>query len=335
MKTQMLFLLILSFVLPVQAADHAEELWQKLKTDFENKPQFFNHTVNDFRDGITSPFMNKYDNPANNARPLTARQLVKLPDAEFLDLAIFKLALTGRERLLKAGKIKNHPLLAVVDFSKKSNFRRLYVFDIQKAEVLFNTWTSHAANSDTDNDGFADSFSNVAGSETSSVGFMASDVTYSGNYGYSLRFKGLDPKLNSNIFARAMVMHGFGGLDANQASGGSVGTSAGCWMISYNDSGRFWGLEDRPMLELVIDTLKKGSLIFTYTDEVAKDGSDLIFQSTWIKKTDVPAVEEEEEEKEEEPREEVGSAVPYQDNFDPNKEVVSHRPTEILNARIK
>ena len=53
-------------------------------------------------------------------------------------------------------------------------------------------------------------------------------------------------------------------------------------MFSTNESGRFWGMEDKSMNEIVINKLKKGALVFVYTDQ------ELIYKSTWIKKTDLP-----------------------------------------------
>lgn len=159
--------------------------------------------------------------------------------------------------------------------------------DLQKGEVLVNTYTSHAYSTDRDGDGYADNFSNVSGSEKSSVGFMSSDVTYYGSYGYFLRLRGHDPKLNSNVMTRAVVVHGYGGMDVNQASWGSIATSQGCLMFSTNESGRFWGMEDMSMLQIVIGILKPGSLIFSYTDQ------DDLKLSEWIKVSDVPVEEPE------------------------------------------
>lgn len=341
---------MISAVTPVFARDALDELYDKLQRDFDSKPHFFNKSINDFRDGIESPFIKPYfkEYAANNARPLTPTQISKLPEGYFLEKEPFFLAMAGRERLLKAGKIKNHPILAVVDFSRHARNRRLFIMDIHKGEVLINTYTSHAAKTDSDRDGYADTFSNQAGSNLSSLGFMSSDVTYSGNYGYSLRMRGHDPLLNSNVFSRAVVVHGFGGLGPHDASWGSMSTSEGCLMISTNESGRFWGMEDKSMLDLVIKTLKPGSLIFTYDYENPE-----LFKSTWIKKSDIPevVVEEEpvpedpkpEEPKPEEPKPqdpEVGKpAQPVEvepvNEYNEEEVVVSHLPgrSKILPAR--
>lgn len=357
MRLKFLLLTFLCSVSSAYAVDALDDLYEKLQRDFDSKPHFFNSSINDFRDGVMSPFIAALygkDEPINNAKPIHPSQLAKLPDGRFLDKAPFYLAMKGRERLLKAGKIKNHPILAVADFSRHSKARRLFIMDIAKGEVLMNTYTSHAYKSDADKDGYAETFSNVSGSNLSSLGFMSSDVTYYGNYGYSLRLKGHDPVLNSNVFSRAMVFHGFGGMSPQEAAWGGVATSEGCYMISTSDSGRFWGMEDKPLLELVIKILKPGSLVFTYIDE-----SDELFKSTWIKKTDIPAEVVEEEPAEEEPAPvpapepekpkpvpvpEVSAPapqptapveVPYEQEENSEEEVVEHRPGrgKILNAR--
>ena len=285
MKLKNILYFVSLMISQAYADDHIDDLWERLNTDFESKPQFFNTTVNDERNGVMSDFIpilfKEY--ASNNALPLSAKQLAQLPEARFLDKTPFRLAMAGRERLLKAGKIKNFPLLAVTDFSKHSRFRRFFILDVEKGEVLLNTWTSHAFNSDANLDGLADAFSNVSGSQMSSVGFMMTDVQYKGAYGLSLRLKGLDQKLNSNVFSRAVVIHGFGGMGAHEASRGNLSYSEGCLMFSTNESGRFTGMEDKSLVELVIKTLKSGALLFNYTDQ-----GETIFQSSWIKKTDVP-----------------------------------------------
>lgn len=328
MAFKLLLLTFLCSVTSAFAADALDDLYEKLERDFDSKPYFFNAAINDFRDGVQSQWLNALygeGHPYNNARSIHPNQLAKLPDGRFLDKAPFFLAMKGRERLLNAKKIKNHPILAIVDFSRRHNQRRLFIMDIEKGEVLMNTYTSHAYDSDTDRDGFADSFSNVSGSNKSSLGFMSTDVTYYGQWGYSLRLKGHDPILNSNVFSRAVVVHGFGGMSPNEASSGGMGTSQGCIMVSNTDSGRFWGMEDKSMLELVIGELKAGSLVFSYIDE------EELFKSTWIKKSDIPA----EVDKEEEPKTRPVEVQYEQEENTTEEEVSSHLPgrSRILNVK--
>ena len=311
-------LLVLIFVLsagPAFAVGPVEGMWLKLKQDFNSKTYFFNSDINENRTGVKSLFIDELfgEYAFNNAQPLSSAQLATLPEGRFVGLIPFTLAMAGRDRLIKAGKIKSNSLLAIADFSKNSRQRRFYILDVESGTVLINTWVSHATNSDEDEDGVPELFSNVSGSEKSSAGFMTTGVTYTGTYGFSRRLIGLDPALNSNTLARAVVMHGFGGLGAHQASLGNVATSQGCLMFSKNESGLFWGMEDKSMVELVINTMKTGSLIFTYTDLGKTEEQPLIFKSTWIKKTDLPAAEKD-----------TGREVPVEETYDPEEEVVSH-----------
>ena len=284
MKLKTILYFVSLLVSQAYAADHIDDLWERLNTDFESKPHFFNATVNEERNGVMSDFIpilfKEY--AFNNALPLSAKQLAQLPEAGFLDKTPFRLAMAGRERLVKAGKIKKKSLLAITDFSKHSRFRRFYILDVEKGEVLLNTWTSHGFKSDTNLDGLADAFSNLSGSQMSSVGFMVSEVQYKGSYGLSLKLRGLDPKLNSNVSSRAIVIHGYGGMGAHEASRGNLSYSEGCLMFSTNESGRFSGMEDKSLVELVIKTLGRGALLFNHTNL-----SDTIYQSSWIKKNDV------------------------------------------------
>jgi hypothetical protein len=145
-----------------------------------------------------------------------------------------------------------------------------------------------------DRDGLAETFSNVSGSNLTSLGFTVTDaVPYTGQWGYSLRMRGLDPKLNSNVYSRKVVIHGWGTMGAHEASWGKTATSMGCLMISMMESGRFWGMSDRPLHELVINKVKGGALVFTYSDV---DEDNLILQSEWIKRSDIPGEETTEEE---------------------------------------
>lgn len=285
----MRFILLFLMTLSMAYGQTVDELWSTLKDEFESREEFFNFSINRHRDNVMSPFMNTLfkDLAMNNARPLTNQQIQSLPDAEFVSREIFHLAMKGRERLLKAKQIKNHPLVVIADFSQSSRNRRLYIIDLVKKKTLINTWVSHAYNSDEDHDGYADKFGNISGSELSSLGFMTTAETYYGQWGYSLRIKGLDPKLNSKVYSRAVVFHGDGSMGAHQASWGRSSSSLGCPMISMSESGKFWGMEDNPLHQIVIDTIKSGAMVFFYSD-IEEQGLRTVFQSNWIKESDLP-----------------------------------------------
>ncbi len=113
----------------------------------------------------------------------------------------FRQAVAGYNRI--QGKKK--PILTLIDFSKPSTEKRLYVFDIDKKELLYSSVVSHGKNS---GENYATSFSNQTGSYKSSLGFYLTENTYQGKNGYSLILNGLEKGINDKAKERAIVMHG-------------------------------------------------------------------------------------------------------------------------------
>ncbi len=144
-----------------------------------------------------------------------------------------------------ASKIKNKDYLSVIDFRQFSGNKRFYIINMKTGEV----WAirvAHGKGSDPDHDGYANSFSNVSGSNASSVGFYMTSDTYSGGHGYSLLLDGVS-STNSNARSRAIVVHG-----ADYVSEANViqGRSWGCPAVA---------MENRTKL---IDMIKGGSVIY-------------------------------------------------------------------------
>jgi hypothetical protein len=115
----------------------------------------------------------------------------------------FAKAVNGYNKLKSQGKIKKE-MLTVIDFSKSSNTKRLWIIDMNTNTVLYNTLVSHGRNSGNE---FATTFSNEASSNKSSLGFYATGELYKGKHGESLRLDGLEKGINNNARARAIVMH--------------------------------------------------------------------------------------------------------------------------------
>src|SRR5581483_10621845 len=105
----------------------------------------------------------------------------------------FDYAMKGYSYLLSLGKITNDETLSIIDFSLPSYAKRLFVIDVKKGKVLFNTYVSHGRNSGT---AMATEFSNDPQSFKSSLGFYITSDTYNGKHGYSLRLKGEEPGIN-------------------------------------------------------------------------------------------------------------------------------------------
>ena len=116
----------------------------------------------------------------------------------------FNLALNGFYLLKEKGLIQKN-IITVVDFSLSSNTKRLWVIDLEKNIILFQTLVAHGRNTGEE---FAKEFSNQAESFKSSIGFYATGEIYNGKHGSSLKLDGLEKGLNDNARERAVVIHG-------------------------------------------------------------------------------------------------------------------------------
>lgn len=141
-------------------------------------------------------------------------------------------------------------ILTIVDYSKPSNEKRLWVVDVKNDKVLYSTYVAHGSGS-----GYlyANRFSNKTNSHQSSLGLFETEQTYSGSVGYALRLKGLDAGYNDHALSRAIVVHGAEYADPEFIDKyGRLGRSQGCFALPEND---FHG---------VIDTIQDHTLIFAY-----------------------------------------------------------------------
>lgn len=152
-------------------------------------------------------------------------------------------------------KIKNRKrdVLTLIDFSKPSTEKRLFVIDMQARKLLFATVVSHGKNS---GDKYATSFSNESGSHKSSLGFYLTEDTYRGRNGYSLILNGLEKGINDNAKERAIVVHGAAYSNPSIIqSCGRLGRSFGCPAVPQTLS--------RP----IIDAIKGGSVLYIYAPQ--------------------------------------------------------------------
>lgn len=123
-------------------------------------------------------------------------------------------------------KSKNKDILTVIDFSKPSTEKRMFVIDLKNKKVLYSTVVSHGKNSGSN---YATSFSNVSGSYQSSLGFYVTENVYMGKNGYSLVLNGLEKGINDKAKERAIVVHGAKYANPSTiASSGRLGRSLGC-----------------------------------------------------------------------------------------------------------
>jgi len=176
---------------------------------------------------------------------------------------VFDMALKGFNKLEEEGKIPNADKITIVDFSQPSSQKRLYVIDLDKKEILFQSLVSHGRGT---GELWAKSFSNQASSYKSSPGFYVTEETYTGHNGYSLRLDGLEKGINDNARNRSIVMHGAPYVSESAIQSlGFLGRSQGCPAIPL------------ALHKPIINTIKDGTCLFIYTpDESYVDHSELL-----------------------------------------------------------
>lgn len=186
--------------------------------------------------------------PKRREPDLAARLAALAPEA---DPQVIRLALQAQSCAVSTEHIADQvERLAVIDYSRPSTQRRLWVFDLVRERLLYREYVAHGRNTGGD---IATRFSNDEGSLQSSLGLFLTAGTYQGENGYSLRMDGLEPGINDRARARAIVMHGAWYVDPVQARAqGRLGRSLGCPAL-------------RPdIAHAVIDALKQGQMVFAY-----------------------------------------------------------------------
>lgn len=170
--------------------------------------------------------------------------------ANNIDTNILRLSLIAYQKAEKGGIAIKQQLLTVIDYSKPSTTKRLWVFDLKNNKTIFNTWVSHGRNSG----GIVPtSFSNNVGSLKSSIGVFLTDQPYYGGKGYSLRIKGLEHGINDKAYQRNVVFHGASYINADT-------------IRKYGQAGRSWGCPavSTSLVRPLINTIKDKSLLFVY-----------------------------------------------------------------------
>jgi hypothetical protein len=173
-------------------------------------------------------------------------------DSLGLSAEAFSMALKGFDYLKSSGKLLNENVISIIDFSKSSTVKRLFVIDVASGILLFNTYVAHGQNSGS---AMAEKFSNKICSLQSSLGFYETATTYEGKNGYSLKLEGLEKGINDNAMERSIVMHGAPYVSEGMIKiKGYLGRSWGCPAVPEKYS--------KP----IIDKIKNGSCIFIYAN---------------------------------------------------------------------
>ena len=163
----------------------------------------------------------------------------------------FMAAMKGFDKLMIEGKILNDKIITIVDFTKPSTQKRMFVLDVDNQKLLFNTYVAHGQKSGKE---FANQFSNIPESYQSSLGFYETSSTYIGKNGYSMKLKGLENGINNLAEERAVVVHGAPYVSENFIHiKGYLGRSWGCPALPEN------------LNKPIIDKIKNGSCLFIYS----------------------------------------------------------------------
>jgi hypothetical protein len=184
--------------------------------------------------------------------PLPQRLVELAPSA---DPQVLALALSAVRCAQAEGAGTTARRLAVIDYSRSSLQPRLWVFDLASHKLLYRELVAHGRGSGGD---IPTHFSNADGSHASSLGLFVTRDTYTGHNGYSLRMDGLEPGINDDAMARAIVMHGAPYVNADSGRQmGRLGRSWGCPALR------------NAVAKPIIDVMKDGQFVFSYYPDQA------------------------------------------------------------------
>jgi len=170
-----------------------------------------------------------------------------------MELSVFQKAFTGYLNLKLNNKLHSVNYLTVVDFTKSSREKRMWIIDLINKTLVLNTWVAHGQGS---GDDIANRFSNNNESHQSSLGFYLTDDVYFGKHGRSLRLDGLEAGINSAARARGIVIHAADYVSQSTINQiGRLGRSFGCPAVSPELSNQ------------IINTIKGGSLLYINGDD--------------------------------------------------------------------
>jgi hypothetical protein len=197
---------------------------------------------------FTFLFSASNNNPLGSSAWVQREMQIFRPQAN-IDERALRYGLIAYMRAKQRGQVVR-PYLTIIDYSKPSNQKRLFVLDMQHGRTLFDTWVSHGKNS---GGLFPTTFSNSLGSLKSSLGVFVTNQSYEGKNGYSLRLTGLERGINDNAYRRSVVIHG-------------------AWYVNpdtirrYGQAGKSWGCPavSAALAKPIINTIKDHSVVVAY-----------------------------------------------------------------------
>lgn len=187
-----------------------------------------------------------FGKPSFNVNTQAKHLSSKAPE---LNKKVLKLALAAYQKASDKGAVKK-PVLTVIDYSLPSSKQRMWIFDVRKEKLLYNTYVAHGQNSGMTT---PHHFSNVSSSKETSLGTYVTRDTYIGSKGISLNLQGLEKGFNDNAYNRRVVIHGAWYVEPDFIKkAGRAGRSWGCPSIAQT------------IAKPVINTIKGGSVVFAY-----------------------------------------------------------------------
>jgi hypothetical protein len=176
---------------------------------------------------------------------------------------VFSFALNGFDKLQAQGRLSTDSILTIIDFSRSSREKRMFVVDLKAQKLIISSIVSHGRNSGAE---FARNFSNRPESHQSSLGFYVTGGTYRGSNGFSLILEGLEKGFNDKAKERAIVMHGADYASEQVIrSKGYLGRSYGCPALP------------KTINKKTIETIKGGNCLFIYyPDQKYLKGSEFL-----------------------------------------------------------
>ena len=171
------------------------------------------------------------------------------PKAPQLNKNVLKLALVAYQKASVRGTVKK-PVLTVIDYSLPSSKQRMWIFDVRKEKLLYNTYVAHGQNSGMTT---PHHFSNQTSSKETSLGTYVTRDTYMGHKGLSLNLQGLEKGFNDNAYNRRVVVHGAWYVEPD-------------FIKKAGRAGRSWGYPSiaQTLATPVINVIKGGSILFAY-----------------------------------------------------------------------
>lgn len=217
----------------------------------KHEPDFVN-TAASFPSGLNCLL---HSGTVSTPSPLSTAYIFDSLDLEHLGLsrAAFDYATRGFSRLQSNGQITNDRIITIIDFSKASSQKRLFIIDLNRCTLLCNTYVSHGVNTGLE---YARNFSNAPESNQSSLGFYETGTTYIGKNGFSLKLIGLEKGFNDNAERRSIVLHAATYVNAGMArSCGYIGRSQGCPAVPVE------------LHKKIIALIKGGTCLFIYSPD--------------------------------------------------------------------